>query len=114
MKRSRRKPPSRIKYEEKHPVVSIRLPRETYDDLMKFKGQSGYGLADIIQATLNKQAIEVEMAYWRGIEVAEKKLKVTYRCSVCGKLIVVDSEEEKKAIGAYMSENGWGHVDCLS
>ena len=111
MKRSKRKSPSRIKYEGSHPVVSIRLPKETYDDLMKFKGQSGYGLAEIIQATLNEQAIEIDIAYWTGYEDAEKSLRVTYPCSGCGKVIIVNTDEEKKAITEYMMESGWGHAN---
>ena len=113
MKKKKAKPPSRVRYEESHPVTSFRVSKETYDDLHKMKGLTGCSLADIVKAAIDKQAIDVEVAYMKGREDAEDVLAVTYRCSVCGKVIVVDSDEEKKAIARYMSEHGWGHSDCV-
>ena len=84
-----------------------------YDDLNKMKAQAGYSLADIVKADIDKQALDVEMAYWTGYEDAEKSLRVTYRCSVCSKAIVVNSDEEKKAIARYMSEHSWHHNACI-
>lgn len=82
--------------------MSIRLPKETYGDLIKFKGRSGYGLADITKVALDKQAVEVDLACWTGYEHTERDLKVTYPCSGCGKVITVETDEGKKVITEYM------------
>jgi hypothetical protein len=49
----------------------------------------------------------------KGIEQAAELYVVPYQCSICGKEIVVDTDEEKKAIKTYMREHGWGHADCV-
>jgi len=110
----KKKPPRRIKDEENNPVISFRVSKETYDDIERTKARTGYSLADIVKAAINKQEIDLEMAYWTGIEYAEKLWRVNYRCSVCGKVVTAETDREKKAIAQYMSEKGWGHTECFN
>jgi len=113
MKKKKTKPPSRVKYEQNHPVVSFRVSKEIYDELNTMREHTGYSLAEIVKKAIDKQFVDVEMAYLEGCEAGEKAFAVTYPCSVCGKTIFVNSDEEKKAIARYMNEHGWGHSDCV-
>jgi site-specific recombinase XerD len=45
---------------------------------------------------------------------AKREFAVDYRCSVCGGLITINTENEKKAAAQYMREKGWGHGKCVS
>lgn len=114
MKNQKTKPPSRMKYEDSNPVVSFRASKEDYDALIKIKAQTGLSLADIVKVAINKQEIDIDMAYWTGIEYAEKLWRVNYHCPVCGKVITAETDKEKKAIAQYMSEKGWRHTECLN
>ena len=39
---------------------------------------------------------------------------VTYPCSVCGEPIVIDSNDERKAVVDYMEDHGWAHEECFA
>jgi hypothetical protein len=106
-------PPSRIKYTQSHPTVSVRVSREMYDHLEELRLKSGKSLGDILREALGKQAPVVNQAFDRGYKVAREKFKVIYTCSICGKLIVVTTPDEKKAIASYMKQHGWAHGECL-
>jgi len=44
----RKAPPSRIKYEQGHPVVSFRVPKEVYNELQQIKEAGEKSLTDIL------------------------------------------------------------------
>ena len=49
-----------------------------------------------------------------GYYGAEKKFKITYPCSVCGKTMAMyPGEEDHIAMKGYMIDNGWQHMDCM-
>ena len=123
-RRKKNKSPARDRYEKSHPVISFRVDKELYDRLKAVKKVEGRSMADILKAGLG--LIEVKMrkeeeirqkaydeGYEKGIEAAAELYEVPYPCSVCGKEIVVTTDEEKKAIAEYMREHGWGHGDCI-
>lgn len=119
MAKRSQKPPSRVKYEESHPTVSCRVPRETYERLQAIKEKEGKSFADILRigmGILKAKAKKEDKAYSQGYEQgyneAEREFKVTYACSVCGKTITLNSEGEKEAASGYMEEHGWGHAEC--
>ena len=123
MAKRSQKPPSRVKYEESHPTVSCRVPRETYERLQAIKEKQGKSFADILRigmgilkAKAKKEGEVREEAYSEGYDdgyrEAKQEFKVTYPCSVCGKTITLNSEGEKEAASGYMEEYGWGHAEC--
>ena len=132
MKEEKKKaPPSRLRYEQAHPTVSCRVPKEMYDELEIMKKSEGKSLADILKIGLGrlemKAAEDLEMkaaedseirnealveGFEGGYSDAEGVFKVTYPCSVCGGMMVVSGAEEKAAITRYMREHGWGHQSC--
>lgn len=114
MKKKSKRPPSRIKYDQDHPTVSIRVTREFYDELEELRETSGKSLGDILREALNKQAPSAAKARKIGFNEAKQIFSVPYKCSVCGGNLIVDSQKEKDAIARYMRENGWAHGPCLT
>ena len=112
--KKRHQPPAKIRYNQTHPTVSIRVSQDLYDRLKDLREKSGKSLGDILREALGKQAPVTQRAFGRGYIAAGEKLKVVYPCSVCGKQIVVTSPDEKKAIASYMKEHGWTHGECLN
>lgn len=48
-----------------------------------------------------------------GYKDGEKDFKITYPCSVCGKLMEMNpGENDHKAMIEYMKEQGWHHGNC--
>jgi len=123
MAKRARKPPSRVRYEQGHPTVSCRVPREIYGRLKAVMEAKGQSFSDVLKVGLGllevqaKQEAEVRKqgyaaGYRNGCAVGERLYKVTYPCSVCRKTLAVTNEEEKEAISEYMQEQGWGHGAC--
>ena len=122
-KKRKRIPPSRQRYDQGRPVVSCRVSRQIRDRLQTIKKLEGRSMADILKAGLGLFEVKVrterelkEEGYVEGVnegfDVASSDFRVTYPCSVCGKPIDVDTEEEKKAIRKFMIDGGWRHGDC--
>ena len=124
MSKSKRTP-SRVKYEQNHPIVSFRISKELYDRLEVAKKAEGKSITDVLKIGLG--LLEVKMrnekeirdqandeGWEEGTKAAEELFSVPYSCSVCGKEIVVTTEDEKSAIREYMREYGWGHADCIN
>jgi Arc/MetJ-type ribon-helix-helix transcriptional regulator len=125
MKKKKKKSPSRIRYEAKRPVFSFRINKELNDRVQQVKKTEGKSNADIVRAGVRQYEVKIraeeeirdearEQGINEGYECAKEEFSVSYRCSVCGKEIVVSSEEERKAIRAYMHEAGWGHAGCVN
>lgn len=108
-KMAKRKAPSRIRYEQSHPTVSCRLPRDVYAKLSGVSYAEGKSFADVLKIGLGILEVHVKKeeeirkkgcdeGYRKGYAEAERLYKVTYACSVCGKPLTVTSGPEKEAI----------------
>jgi len=99
-KATKRKAPSRIKYEGSHPTVSCRVPRKLYDRLHKAKATEDKSFADFLkiglgvvelqatnEADLKKQGYS--KGYKKGYADAESVFMITYPCNICGKTMIV-------------------------
>ena len=110
------RPPSRIRYEQSHPVVSFRVRRENYQQLKNLLVKSGESFGDFFKEALAIQQANTDKVYEqgrkKGYEEAKKLYQVTYFCSICGKTMEVTSPKAKEAVRQYMKEHGWGHVAC--
>jgi len=111
--------PSRIKYDKNHPTVSARLPIEIRDNLRTMLESQGITLAKVLISLANGAEIkepsgegEKKPGYLDGINRARKLYGISYKCSKCGQLVVIDTPEEKEAASNLMTEAGWGHRDC--
>ena len=123
VKKIKRQPPSRIRYELSHPIISCRVSREIYDRLVEAKEAEDKSFADILKIGLGKQEVQskeileaktqgVDEGYKKGYAEAELRYKVNYKCSKCGQAVEVTSENSKKAISGFMREKGWAHKEC--
>ena len=119
-----KKTPSRMKYEQSHPTVSFRVSKELYDRLQAVKEAEGESITDVLKVGVGLLEVKVrkekeirDQAYEEGWEkgavATEELYAVAYSCSVCGKKIVVTTDDEKRAIRTYMREHGWGHANCV-
>ena len=110
-------PPSRERYQESHPVVSIRVSRELYDELQAIKKKGKRSFADILKEGLGMEKATTErgyqVGYAKGYAEAKKRFCITYPCSVCHKPIELNSEPEKEAARQAMVNAKWGHTACI-
>ena len=108
--------PSRVRYEQSHPVISVRVDRELCDRLKDLEPVSGKSVADVLREALGQQEASANDAYMigydDGIEWADAEYRVDYRCSVCGGTMTTDTAEEKAAAAKYMREDRWHHGEC--
>lgn len=110
------KPPSRIRYEESHPVVSFRVKKEIHQQLMELLAKSGKPIGDFFREALAIQRADTSKSYQRGYQEGYQEAKqlycVVYRCNVCGQAMQLASANEKAAGAQYMEEHRWGHGAC--
>ena len=123
--KNKKKSPSRIKYEQNHPVISYRDSKELHDRLEAVKKAEGKSTTAILKEAVGLLEVRVRTekeikneanakGFEQGYHEAETEYKVMFLCSVCKKPIGVTSPEAKAAARKYMSEHGWGHADCLN
>ena len=124
-KGKKNKTPSRLRYEREHPTVSFRISKELHDRLQIVKEAEGKSTTDVLKVGVGLLEVKVrqekeiqvqayEEGWEKGVAEAEELYAVPYRCSRCGKEIVVTTDEEKRAIKTYMREHGWGHAECIN
>jgi predicted CopG family antitoxin len=58
--------PSRIRYEESHPVVAVRVDRDLYDELKAIKESDEKSFGDILKLGLNVQKATATKSYQDG------------------------------------------------
>lgn len=120
----KKKMPSRIRYEEKHPIVSFRIGKELEGRLQVVKEREGKSAADVLQAGVGLFEVKIakeeeiekrirDRTYVEGFNKAKNTYRVTYPCWVCGKETTVTTQEERDVLSKFMREHGWGHPDCL-
>ena len=108
----RHKPPSRIRYEKSHPVVSFRIKKEYYDKMKKLLDQKGQSIADFFKEALGIQEESYQQPYDKGYEDAKKEYAVRYRCSICNEWIEIDTDKEKEKARKAMESDRWYHTEC--
>jgi len=125
LKGKRKKPPSRVKYEQKHPTVSWRISKELYDRLQAVKEAEGKSTTDVLKVGVGLLEVKVSEekeareegyheGYGKGYEDAVALYKVTFPCSICRKTIGVTDKTTKEAIRSYMMQREWGHAECIN
>ena len=110
-------PPSRKRYERSHPVISIRVDKETDERLRDLAKESRKSLATLIKENLDLQEEDYCDAWAdghsEGCDEGRRKYQVWYYCAICGKRINMSpSGNDHKAMIGYMKEHGWGHKEC--
>jgi len=57
------KPPSRIRYEAAHPIISFRISKPWYDEMKQLLAENNISIADFFKISLNKQQTDFTEAY---------------------------------------------------
>ena len=129
MVNTKKKLPSRIKYDNSHPVVSCRVSSEIYDKLTEAREKYGKSLADILKVGLKLQDIASAKSWDKGYKAgyakgeAEGKVEgvvaamseVTLGlCTRCGKTLDFDlnDNEQLTEVSACISEH-LVHDNCV-
>lgn len=101
VKRKRHKAPSRIRYEQSHPVISFRTSQDLYDEFKALLNRRNQSAAEFFRDALDKQ----QDAFSLG------KL-VTIPCSICGEPMELNvaSPEIKNTLKEVFSK--WCHIWC--
>ena len=109
----KRVPPSRERYEESHPVISVRVTPEMRERLEFLKSTSGMSAADVLRIGLGLAEPAVDEAFEVGHGDSERRHKVAYWCCNCGRDDVsVETSTEAEAVGEFLSQNGWRCPEC--
>ena len=114
-RKSKRTPPSRLKYEAANPAVSVRISRALKVELDEIRATSGMSMGDILKAGLDQVKPETEEAYERGYVdgygVAEEEFEVFAPCGECGRAhLPVTSKAMKAAVAQRLT--GWRANSC--
>ena len=114
MVRKKHQPPAKKRYDDNHPIISVRVDLSLKQQLDEIKNMSGKSVGDILREALGLQAPSAKESFDNGIEVAEDMYKIIYKCSVCGGNEEVFGKIEKKAAAKLLTQAGWGHSTCLN
>lgn len=110
-------PPSRRRYEESHPTVTVRVDQELYRQLKSLRESTGQSVADVLKVGLGRVQADLrpaqEQAYSDGYEDAQNEYEVTYWCSRCQRRhLSIDTDEQKEAAAGLMYQAGWHSTAC--
>jgi hypothetical protein len=80
-------PPSRIRYEERNPVFSVRMPLQWHNELKTLMENAGLSKKDFLASALNRQTLNYEHLRERlineGIEEGKTMCSVKMYCYGC-------------------------------
>ena len=118
-KNTKKKSPSRIKYETSHPTVSARIPIEIKEKVianLKTLDMNMAGAFKKLAGELEEKAKPIDLMkkaeYKAGYRAAKNYYAVPYQCSKCGQITVINTPEEKEAASILMTAEGWRHETC--
>jgi mRNA-degrading endonuclease RelE of RelBE toxin-antitoxin system len=118
-KNTKKKSPSRIKYETSHPTVSARIPIEIKEKVIANLKTLDMNMADAFKklaGELEEKAKPIDLMkkaeYKAGYRAAKNYYAVPYQCSKCGQITVINTPEEKEAASILMTAEGWRHETC--
>ena len=113
------KPPSRLRYEQANPTITVRLTRELKDILDLYRGSLSYPKA--IQQLLNEKsevlALKTEIKKMAGhIEELKNESKFSIPCKICGEDMRFRSSDNYWDSKVYptleQAFRNWYHISC--
>ena len=118
-KKSKKSPPSRLRYEAANPTVSVRVSQEIKEELEELKITTGLSMSDILKVGLDKMKPDAEASYERGLsdgyemgyQGGKEQFEVMATCLACGKAHIPVVGETMKAVAARRLIN-WSAKSC--
>ena len=122
MAKATHKPPARVRYEQSHPTVSFRLPRDLYDQLKEGLANREVTFADFVKEALDAQQFKMpdiarikRLAHDKGYREAKEKYQIWCFCAGCRERInITPNSNIHNAVIRLLREAGWGHEACVS
>jgi len=114
-------PPSRLRYEETHPTVTVRVSEEMREKLTELKEVHDLSLGDVLRHGLETAKPDLDKAYTQGLTEgyedgygeAKDEYEVIYWCSGCRRRhLSINTVEEKEAAAQLMYDAGWESSAC--
>ena len=112
MVKKKQPPPSKMKYDKSHPIISIRVSQDLKEQLDEIREMSGKSVGDILREAVGVQSVSIKDAWKRGVSHGKGLYGVSYKCSICGGNMLIESANAKKAAAIYMREHRWHHNSC--
>ena len=114
-KKTKRVSPSRTRYMEANPTVSVRISQELRGELEDMRVTSGLSMADILKTGLDKLEPDVNQFYDRGLsdgyDMGKQDFELLALCSGCGRAHIPVVGEVMRAAVAQKSF-GWTAKSC--
>jgi len=89
--------PSRLRYEERNPVVSFRIDRARYRSLKATIGKSGMSEGQFFRRIIDKGVLDLNTArkdgYNKGFRTAKEIYGLSVRCGECQEEIYVKGKQ---------------------
>jgi len=116
-KKSKHKPPSRIRYERKNPVVSFRTKKEWKDEFMQFLKNSEQSIGDFFRIAFKKQKANYKRAKTRGYNNGYNQAKIDWQikipCNYCQEdICLYPNSAWHDFIKEYIKKSNWAHKRC--
>jgi len=90
-------PPSKRRYDEKHPVVSFRVSRKNYDLLKGTLTKQNKSIGQFFREALGVEMRNYKEAFRRGerkgLEEGLQRYAIVTLCIACGEAIVIEDEK---------------------
>ena len=90
-------PPSKRRYDEKHPVVSFRVSRKNYDLLKETLAKQNKSIGQFFREALDIEERNYKEAhrrgYRKGLEDGFQRYAIVTLCVACMKAIVIEDEK---------------------
>jgi hypothetical protein len=127
------RPPSRVRYAQRHPSVGVHLDRATYDRVTALRDRSGLSFAHLFQRALGEVELQVDSAVEagrrsgrkgglavgrrkgrsEGYDEAVAKFRLTSRCALCDRdMVIFAGSPMGEAAAAWFQEERWQHDHC--
>jgi hypothetical protein len=112
MAKGKHKPPSRVKYDLSHPVVSCRLDKATRDLLkQRLTDLGGISFAAFVKDSLGLLQLKMTNIEEKIID----EWQIWYPCCICGRRIdIKPNGGAHEAFMALAERSRWAHKECIS
>jgi hypothetical protein len=114
MAKKKKIPPAKIKYDQAHPVISIRVNMKLKSALEEIRQNSGKSVGDILREALQTQAPSVKDSYSHGFNDAKEIYAVYVKCRICGGNLLLDHDADKKMAAKMLHASGLVHNECMN
>ena len=106
-------PPSKKRYDQRHPVVSFRVSKETYDQFKDLLEKEKKSIGQFFREALEVEERNYKEARRRGYKAAKEKYAVYAWCSSCLNGMPITDDDMKDEAGLlYSNEFTLLHDDC--